>query len=333
MSTANRYQPIKSTKPVIAGKTRKLKDLMLKSDNRICADCSAPDPKWASANIGVFLCLKCGDVHRALGPDVSKVLSVTLDDWSDSDIDSMVEVGGNSYANSIYEAFLPKDHPKPKPDSTMEYRTKFIRAKYETQDFLKPSLRITSKGSFEPTNSVKSVNSGFSSTSTKHVTEDTREFVGELNITVVRGIELAVRDMLTSDPYVILTLGEQTAQTTVKKSDLNPVWNEVLKLSVPRNYGPLKLQVYDHDMFSADDIMGEAEIDLQPMITAAMAFGDPSRIGDMQIGRWFMTRDNCLLKDSTVNVVSGKVKQEVNLKLQNVESGEMELELEWVPIL
>jgi stromal membrane-associated protein len=82
---------------------------------------------FRSANIGVFLCLKCGDVHRALGPDVSKVLSVTLDDWSDSDIDSMLEIGGNSYANSIYESFLPKDHPKPKMDSTMEYRTKFIR--------------------------------------------------------------------------------------------------------------------------------------------------------------------------------------------------------------
>jgi stromal membrane-associated protein len=45
-----------------------------------------------------------------------------------------------------------------------------------------------------------------------------------------------------------------------------------------------------------------------------------------------MTKDNALLKDSTVNVVSGKVKQEVHLKLQNVESGELELELEWVPI-
>lgn len=56
-----------------------------------------------------------------------QVLSVTLDDWSDSDIDSMLEIGGNSYANSIYESFLPKDHPKPKMDSTMEYRTKFIR--------------------------------------------------------------------------------------------------------------------------------------------------------------------------------------------------------------
>ena len=92
-------------------------------------------------------------------------------------------------------------------------------------------------------------------------------------------------------------------------------------------------EVYDHDMFSADDIMGEAEIDLQPMITAAMAFGDTSRLGDMQIGRWFMTKDNALMKDSTVNVVAGKVKQEVHLKLQNVESGELELELEWVPIL
>jgi stromal membrane-associated protein len=63
-----------------------------------------------------------------LPPVLCQVLSVTLDDWDDSDIDSMLEVGGNSYANSIYEAFLPKDHPKPKPDSAMEYRTKFIRS-------------------------------------------------------------------------------------------------------------------------------------------------------------------------------------------------------------
>lgn len=31
----------------LTGKMRKLKELMLKGDNRICADCSAPDPKWA----------------------------------------------------------------------------------------------------------------------------------------------------------------------------------------------------------------------------------------------------------------------------------------------
>jgi stromal membrane-associated protein len=33
-------------------------------------------------------------------------------------------------------------------------------------------------------------------------------------------------------------------------------------------------QVFDHDFLSRDDKMGEAEVDLQPMISAAMAFGE-----------------------------------------------------------
>lgn len=41
--------------------------------------------------------------------------------------------------------------------------------------------------------------------------EDTREFIGELKVKIVRGINLAVRDLLTSDPYVILNLGRQVS--------------------------------------------------------------------------------------------------------------------------
>lgn len=78
--------------------------------------------------------------------------------------------------------------------------------------------------------------------------------------------------------------------------------------------------------------MGEAEIDIQPMITSAMAFGDAGMFGNMQIGKWLKSDDNALLNDSTVNIVDGKVKQEVHLKLQNVESGDLELELEWIPL-
>jgi stromal membrane-associated protein len=52
---------------------------------------------------------------------------VTLDDWSDDEIDSMVEVGGNSSANSIYEAFIPEGYAKPGPDASHELRAKFIR--------------------------------------------------------------------------------------------------------------------------------------------------------------------------------------------------------------
>ena len=78
--------------------------------------------------------------------------------------------------------------------------------------------------------------------------------------------------------------------------------------------------------------MGEAEIDIQPLITSAMAFGDAAQFTNMQIGKWLKSHDNCLIEDSTVNIIDGKVKQSVSLKLQNVESGEVDLELEWMPL-
>lgn len=90
--------------------------------------------------------------------------------------------------------------------------------------------------------------------------------------------------------------------------------------------------MFDHDTFSADDIMGEVDIDLQPLITSAMAFGDAGMFGDMQIGKWLKSDDNALIEDSVVNIIDGKVKQAMSLKLQNVESGELELEIEWIPL-
>uniref|UniRef100_A0A9I9CFJ9 ADP-ribosylation factor GTPase-activating protein AGD12-like n=1 Tax=Cucumis melo TaxID=3656 RepID=A0A9I9CFJ9_CUCME len=315
----------------------RLKDLLLQIDNQLCADCGAPDPKWASANIGVFICLKCSGVHRSLGTHISKVLSITLDEWSDDEIDAMIEVGGNGSANAIYEAFIPDGYTKPGPSASHEERSNFIRSKYELQEFLKPSLRIvsnnSSKSSEEPsyfqeiTDSFRSSNS-----SKKSPQEGMVEFMGLLKVKVIKGTNLAVRDVKTSDPFVTLTLGQQTAKTTVIKSNLNPVWNEELMLSVPLEYGPLKLQVFDHDMILSNDLMGEAEIDLQPMITSAIAFGDAEMLENMQIGKWLKSDDNALIDDSAVVIVDGKVKQEVSLKLQNVESGEVHLELEWMPI-
>ncbi|XP_068320446.1 probable ADP-ribosylation factor GTPase-activating protein AGD13 isoform X2 [Pyrus communis] len=318
---------------------RRLKDLLIQKDNRNCADCGATDPKWASANIGVFICLKCCGVHRSLGTHISKVLSVTLDEWSDDEIDAMIEVGGNSSANSIYEAFIPVGVSKPGPDAGHEERSKFIRSKYELQDFLKPSLRINSgpsrkntlQSTLQSNSFSRKIIDSFRSNSSQKSQEGMVEFIGLLKVKVIRGTNLAIRDMMTSDPYVILTLGQQTLRTTVIKSNLNPVWNEELMLSVPEQFGPLQL-VFDYDTFSADDIMGEAEVDLQPLITSAMAFGDAGMFGNMQIGKWLKSNDNALIDDSTVNIVDGKVKQELSLKLQNVECGELDLELEWMPL-
>ncbi|CAA7408915.1 unnamed protein product [Spirodela intermedia] len=138
------------------------------------------------------------------------------------------------------------------------------------------------------------------------------EYIGVLKVKVIKGTDLAIRDIRTSDSYVVLALGHQ--------SNLNPNWNEELQLSVPQGYGTLKLRVFDYDTFSTDGIIGEVEVDLQPMITSVMAFGDAELLVDMQIEKLLKSEDNALVDDNTINIINGKVRQDVSLKLQNVES-------------
>lgn len=52
---------------------------------------------------------------------------MTLDEWSEEEIEAMIEVGGNASANSIYEAHIPDGVIKPGPTSSHEARAKFIR--------------------------------------------------------------------------------------------------------------------------------------------------------------------------------------------------------------
>lgn len=40
------------------------------------------------------------------------------------------------------------------------------------------------------------------------------EFIGILKVKVIRGTKLAVRDLISSDPYVVLTLGQQVLHFT-----------------------------------------------------------------------------------------------------------------------
>lgn len=43
--------------------------------NDTCAECNAPDPDWASLNLGVLMCIECSGVHRNLGVHISKVMN------------------------------------------------------------------------------------------------------------------------------------------------------------------------------------------------------------------------------------------------------------------
>ncbi|RWW39454.1 hypothetical protein BHE74_00055219 [Ensete ventricosum] len=123
----------------------------------------------------------------------------------------MIEVGGNSCANATYEAFLHEGYAKPNSDSSYEERANFIRSKYELQEFLKPSLRIVpSKNTSTTCGSGKDSNS-VSGSASLNKTAGMVEFIGILNVKVIKGTNLAVGDVLSSDPYVVLTLGQQVS--------------------------------------------------------------------------------------------------------------------------
>lgn len=90
--------------------------------------------------------------------------------------------------------------------------------------------------------------------------------------------------------------------------------------------------VYDKDTFTNDDFMGEAEIDIQPLVTAAKATELVKMEDSMQLGKWVSSADNTLVTDGIISLIDGKVKQDIVLKLQNVERGVLQVELECVPL-
>ncbi|XP_067620147.1 centaurin-gamma-1A isoform X2 [Eurosta solidaginis] len=102
--------------------------------NGYCVDCDAPNPEWASLNLGVLMCIECSGIHRNLGSHISKVRSLGLDDWPAGHLRVMLAIG-NSLANSVWEA-NSRQRNKPKPNSAREEKEAWIRSKYEAKEFL-----------------------------------------------------------------------------------------------------------------------------------------------------------------------------------------------------
>ncbi|KAL1716138.1 putative GTPase activating protein for Arf-domain-containing protein [Schizophyllum commune] len=106
---------------------RMLRELVKRPENKVCADCKRNDPRWASWNVGVFLCIRCSGIHRAMGTHISKVKSVDLDIWTPEQMAS-IQKWGNRRANAYWEAHLKQGHVP--PEHKME---SFIRSKYESR--------------------------------------------------------------------------------------------------------------------------------------------------------------------------------------------------------
>ncbi|XP_069069262.1 arf-GAP with coiled-coil, ANK repeat and PH domain-containing protein 2 isoform X2 [Pleurodeles waltl] len=104
--------------------------------NSVCCDCGLADPRWASINLGIILCIECSGIHRSLGVHFSKVRSLTLDTWEPELLKVMCELG-NQVINRIYEAKLEKlGVKKPDNESPRLEKEAYIRAKYVEKRFV-----------------------------------------------------------------------------------------------------------------------------------------------------------------------------------------------------
>ncbi|KAM5194478.1 arf-GAP with Rho-GAP domain, ANK repeat and PH domain-containing protein 2 [Mantella aurantiaca] len=105
--------------------------------NRSCADCRAPNPDWASINVGVVICWSCAGQHRALGSKISKVHSLKLNTsiWTNELVELFI-VLGNEKVNSFWEANLLPENTLP-VTSSINQRRLFITQKYKEGRFKK----------------------------------------------------------------------------------------------------------------------------------------------------------------------------------------------------
>ncbi|XP_043996523.1 arf-GAP with Rho-GAP domain, ANK repeat and PH domain-containing protein 1 isoform X2 [Gambusia affinis] len=98
--------------------------------NKVCGDCGAANPEWASVNLLLVICHNCAAQHRVLGSNLSTVRSLRMDNktWTEPLIQLFVAYG-NRLANQVWAPAVPAADEL-HPEATEKERAVFIQNKY-----------------------------------------------------------------------------------------------------------------------------------------------------------------------------------------------------------
>lgn len=131
--------------------------------NHKCVDCGALNPQWASISYGCLLCVQCCGRHRSYGVNVSRVRSITMDNWLHCDVVAMLE-GGNHQLSKFFDRHnlsprhsidssnkLPFEREKAPNQltSSNEFRYLTKAARFYRENMLKHVKKIISSGIYK----------------------------------------------------------------------------------------------------------------------------------------------------------------------------------------
>lgn len=109
-----------------------------------CGECGSDYPTWASWNLGILLCGKCANCHKKVlstggprGEPISKVKSLTLEVWSDSQIEKLRSIGNRSARQKWNPKKVPFPYNDDGDDGPIEA---YLREKYILGNFRYDSI-------------------------------------------------------------------------------------------------------------------------------------------------------------------------------------------------
>lgn len=105
--------------------------LTSRAENKICADCSAPNPRWISITYGTWICSACAAVLKeVVGKAVANVQCLDFAwHYFGPEVVKALDFLGNKRANERLELNLTL--PKPTPTSDVATKAAWMKAKYD----------------------------------------------------------------------------------------------------------------------------------------------------------------------------------------------------------